>query len=128
MKKHLLPLFTVMAAFAMFGCNNTKVPATEKKTGESVVETAPAETAAPADAQEVAGTKTVKLSNGASVIMTSVDEPFACHDGTSRISPVAGSQSSGVRPTARNEIGSMMRFADWFAKKYTSTFPNARWP
>ena len=48
MKKHLLPLFTVMAA-------------------ESVVETAPAETAAPADAQEVAGTKTVKLSNGASV-------------------------------------------------------------
>lgn len=67
MKKHLLPLFTVMAAFAMFGCNNTKVPATEKKTGESVVETAPAETAAPADAQEVAGTKTVKLSNGASV-------------------------------------------------------------
>ena len=67
MKKHLLPLFTVMAAFAMFGCNNTKVPATEKKTGESVVETASAETAAPADAQEVAGTKTVKLSNGASV-------------------------------------------------------------
>ena len=67
MKKHLLPLFTVMAAFAMFGCNNTKVPATEKKTGESVVETAPAETAAPADAQEVTGTKTVKLSNGASV-------------------------------------------------------------
>ena len=67
MKKHLLPLFTVMAAFAMFGCNNTKVPATEKKTGESIVETAPAETAAPADAQEVAGTKTVKLSNGASV-------------------------------------------------------------
>ena len=67
MKKHLLPLFTVMAAFAMFGCNNTKVPATEKKTGESVAETAPAETAAPADAQEVAGTKTVKLSNGASV-------------------------------------------------------------
>ena len=67
MKKHLLPLFTVMAAFAMFGCNNTKVPATEKKTAESVVETAPAETAAPADAQEVAGTKTVKLSNGASV-------------------------------------------------------------
>ena len=67
MKKHLLPLFTVMAAFAMFGCNNTKVPATEKKTGESVVETAPAETAAPADAQEVAGTKTIKLSNGASV-------------------------------------------------------------
>ena len=67
MKNHLLPLFTVMAAFAMFGCNNTKVPATEKKTGESVVETAPAETAAPADAQEVAGTKTVKLSNGASV-------------------------------------------------------------
>ena len=67
MKKHLLPLFTVMAAFAMFGCNNTKVPATEKKTDESVAETAPAETAAPADAQEVAGTKTVKLSNGASV-------------------------------------------------------------
>lgn len=67
MKKHLLPLFTVMAAFAMFGCNNTKVPATEKKTDESVAETAPAETAAPADAQEVAGTKTIKLSNGASV-------------------------------------------------------------
>ena len=67
MKKHLLPLFTVMAAFAMFGCNNTKVPATEKKTDESVAETAPAETAAPADAQEVAGTKSIKLSNGASV-------------------------------------------------------------
>ena len=49
MKKHLLPLFTVMAAFAMFGCNNTKVPATEKKTGESVAETAPAETAAGKD-------------------------------------------------------------------------------
>ena len=65
MKNHLLPLFTVMAAFAMFGCNNTKVPATEKKTSEPAAE--PQEAAAPADAQEVAGTKTVKLSNGASV-------------------------------------------------------------
>ena len=65
MKNHLLPLFTMMVTFAMFGCNNTKVPATEKKASEPAAE--PQEAAAPADAQEVAGTKTVTLSNGANI-------------------------------------------------------------
>lgn len=65
MKNHLLPLFTVMVTFAMFGCNNTKVPATEKKASEPAAE--PQEAAAPADAQVVAGTKTVTLSNGANI-------------------------------------------------------------
>lgn len=65
MKNHLLPLFTVMVTFAMFGCNNTKVPATEKKASEPAAE--PQEAAAPADAQAVAGTKTVTLSNGANI-------------------------------------------------------------
>ena len=65
MKNHLLPLFTMMVTFAMFGCNNTKVPATEKKASEPVAE--PQEAAAPADAQAVAGTKTVTLSNGANI-------------------------------------------------------------
>ena len=65
MKNHLLPLFTMMVTFAMFGCNNTKVPATEKKASEPAAE--PQEAAAPADAQTVAGTKTVTLSNGANI-------------------------------------------------------------
>ena len=65
MKNHLLPLFTMMVTFAMFGCNNTKVPATEKKASEPAAE--PQEVAAPADAQAVAGTKTVTLSNGANI-------------------------------------------------------------
>ena len=65
MKNHLLPLFTMMVTFAMFGCNNTKVPATEKKASEPAAE--PQEAAAPADAQAVAGTKTVTLSNGANI-------------------------------------------------------------
>ena len=65
MKNHLLPLFTMMVTFAMFGCNNTKVPATEKKASEPAAE--PQEAAAPAEAQAVAGTKTVTLSNGANI-------------------------------------------------------------
>lgn len=65
MKNHLLPLFTMMVTFAMFGCNNTKVPATEKKASEPAAESQ--EAAAPADAQTVAGTKTVTLSNGANI-------------------------------------------------------------
>ena len=65
MKNHLLPLFTMMVTFAMFGCNNTKAPATEKKASEPAAE--PQEAAAPADAQAVAGTKTVTLSNGANI-------------------------------------------------------------
>ena len=68
MKKHLLPLFSMMAIFALFGCNNTKVPTTEKKTNESATESAAEETAAQAaDAQAIEGTKSVALSNGATV-------------------------------------------------------------
>ena len=66
MKKHILPLFAVTAIFALFGCNNTKVPATEKKASESATETAPEE-AAPAAAQAVEGTKSITLTNGATV-------------------------------------------------------------
>ena len=68
MKKHLLPLFSMMAIFALFGCNNTKMPATEKKTNESATESVAEETAAQAaDAQAIEGTKSVALSNGATV-------------------------------------------------------------
>ena len=57
-----------MAIFALFGCNNTKVPTTEKKTNESATESAAEETAAQAaDAQAIEGTKSVALSNGATV-------------------------------------------------------------
>jgi glyoxylase-like metal-dependent hydrolase (beta-lactamase superfamily II) len=72
MKKHILPLFTVMASFAMFGCSDTKAPANEKTAepaAQAVTETAQAvpENAAPAEAGAVEGTKTVTLANGAKV-------------------------------------------------------------
>ena len=70
MKKHILPLFAVMASFAMFGCSDTKAPANEKTAAQTTTtETAQAvpENAAPAEAGAVEGTKTVTLANGAKV-------------------------------------------------------------
>ena len=72
MKKHILPLFAMMASFAMFGCSDTKAPANEKTAepaAQAVTETAQAvpENAAPAEAGAVEGTKTVTLANGAKV-------------------------------------------------------------
>ena len=73
MKKHLLPLFAVMASFAMFGCSDTKASANEKatETAQAQANTAePAAQAAPenaASAQAVEGSKTVTLANGAKV-------------------------------------------------------------
>ena len=68
MKKHLLPLFAMMASFAVFGCSNTKTPATEKTAEPAKTATEPAENAAPAEAANVVQVaKTIKLANGASV-------------------------------------------------------------
>ena len=68
MKKHLLPLFAVMASFAVFGCSDTKTPATEKTAEPAKTATEPAENAAPAEvANAVPVAKTIKLANGASV-------------------------------------------------------------
>ena len=68
MKKHLLPLFAVMASFAVFGCSDTKTPATEKTAEPAKTATEPAENAAPAEAANVVQVaKTIKLANGASV-------------------------------------------------------------
>ena len=71
MKKHILPLFAVMASFAIFGCSDTKTPANEKTAepaAQAVTETVQAapENAAPATTT-VEGTKTVALANGAKV-------------------------------------------------------------
>ena len=72
MKKHILPLFAMMASFAIFGCSDTKAPANEKTAepaAQAVTETAQAapENATPAEAGAVEGTKTVTLANGAKV-------------------------------------------------------------
>ena len=68
MKKHLLPLFAMMASFTVFGCSDTKTPATEKTAEPAKTATEPAENAAPAEAANVAQVaKTIKLANGASV-------------------------------------------------------------
>ena len=68
MKKHLLPLFAMMASFAVFGCSDTKTPATEKTAEPAKPATEPAEKAAPAEAANVVQVaKTIKLANGASV-------------------------------------------------------------
>lgn len=68
MKKHLLPLFAMMASFAVFGCSDTKTPATEKTVESAKTATEPAENAAPAEAANVVQVaKTIKLANGASV-------------------------------------------------------------
>ena len=68
MKKHLLPLFAMMASFAVFGCSDTKTPATEKTAEPAKTATEPAENAAPAEAANVVQVaKTIKLANGASV-------------------------------------------------------------
>ena len=68
MKKHLLPLFAMMASFAVFGCSDTKTPATEKTAEPAKTAAEPAENAAPAEAANVVQVaKTIKLANGASV-------------------------------------------------------------
>ena len=68
MKKHLLPLFAMMASFAVFGCSDTKTPATEKTAEPAKTASKPAENAAPAEvANAVPVAKTIKLANGASV-------------------------------------------------------------
>ena len=67
MKKRLFPLFAVMASFAVFGCSDTKTPATETAEPAKPA-TEPAENAAPAEAANVVQVaKTIKLANGASV-------------------------------------------------------------
>ena len=69
MKKHILPLFAMMASFTMFGCSDTKTPATEKAAAQTAAtETAQAQAAPDNSAQAVEGTKTVTLANGAKVI------------------------------------------------------------
>jgi glyoxylase-like metal-dependent hydrolase (beta-lactamase superfamily II) len=68
MKKHLLPLFAMMASFAVFGCSDTKTPATEKTAESAKTATEQAENAAPAEAATVVQVaKTIKLANGATV-------------------------------------------------------------
>ena len=68
MKKHLLPLFVMMASFAVFGCSDTKTPATEKTAEPAKTASKPAENAAPVEvANAVPVAKTIKLVNGASV-------------------------------------------------------------
>ena len=71
MKKHILPLFAVMASFAMFGCSDTKAPANDKATEKAAepvaAKTKQAQAAPDNSAQAVEGTKTVTLANGAKV-------------------------------------------------------------
>ena len=72
MKKHLIPFVAAMTSLAVFGCSETKTPATENKAAEPVEKSAPAENtavekASPAE-NAVEGTKTVTLANGAKVI------------------------------------------------------------
>ena len=67
MKKHLLPLFAMMASFAVFGCSDTKSQAADK-TAPAKTAADSAENAAPAEAANVVPVaKTIKLANGASV-------------------------------------------------------------
>ena len=68
MKKHLLPLFAMMASFAFFGCSDSKAPANES--AASAVKTAQPQTsenATTAETKAVEGTKTITLTNGAKV-------------------------------------------------------------
>ena len=68
MKKRFLPLFAIVASFAVFGCSDTKTPATEKTAEPAKPATEPAENAAAAEAANVVQVvKTIKLANGASV-------------------------------------------------------------
>lgn len=70
MKKHLLPLFAVMASFAIFGCSDTKNQVAEKTAEQAkpAAESAPAENAASAEAANVVQVaKTITLANGAKV-------------------------------------------------------------
>ena len=68
MKKHFLPLIAIVASFAVFGCSDTKTPATEKMAEPAKPATEPAEKAASAEtANVVQVAKTIKLANGASV-------------------------------------------------------------
>ena len=68
MKKRFLPLIAMMASFAVFGCSDTKTPATEKTAEPAKTATEPAENAAAAEAANVVQVaKTIKLANGASV-------------------------------------------------------------
>ena len=67
MKKHLLPLFAMMASFAVFGCSDTKSQ-TADKTAPAKTAADSAKNAAPAEAvNAVQVAKTIKLANGASV-------------------------------------------------------------
>ena len=72
MKKHLIPFVAAMVSLAVFGCSETKTPATENKAAEPVAKSAPAENTAIEKASPtenaVEGTKTVTLANGAKVI------------------------------------------------------------
>ncbi len=68
MKKCFLPLIAIVASFAVFGCSDTKTPATEKTAEPAKTATEPAENAAAAEAANVVQVaKTIKLANGASV-------------------------------------------------------------
>ncbi len=68
MKKRFLPLIAIVASFAVFGCSDTKTPATEKTAEPAKTATEPAENAAAAEAANVVQVaKTIKLANGASV-------------------------------------------------------------
>ena len=68
MKKRFLPLIAIVASFSVFGCSDTKTPATEKTAEPAKPATEPAENAAPAEAvNAVQVAKTIKLANGASV-------------------------------------------------------------
>lgn len=68
MKKRFLPFLAIVASFAVFGCSDTKTPATEKTAEPAKLATEPAENAAPAEAASVVQVaKTIKLANGASV-------------------------------------------------------------
>ena len=68
MKKRFLPFIAMMASFAVFGCSDTKTPATEKTAESAKTATEPAENAAPAEAANVVQVaKTIKLANDASV-------------------------------------------------------------
>ena len=68
MKKRFLPLIVIVASFAVFGCSDTKTPATEKTAEPAKPATEPAENAAAAESANVVQVaKTIKLANGASV-------------------------------------------------------------
>ena len=68
MKKRFLPLIAIVASFSVFGCSDTKTPATEKTAEPAKPATEPAENATLAEtANVVQVAKTIKLANGASV-------------------------------------------------------------